>query len=254
MSVALPRHAPTRTRLRSLVVLAASLCATAATLHLGFWQLDRAAQKVALETAVRSRAALPELTEKALAKTALQAQEQHHRTARLQGRWLAEHTVFLDNRQMNGRPGFFVLTPLQIAPGDAVLVQRGWLPRDAQDRSRLPAVATPSGTVEVAGRIAPAPARLFDFAEREETGVIRQNIDPETHARALGTALRPLSVLQLSGADPAGDGLLREWPRPALGVHKHYGYAFQWFALATLITGLYVWFQLLHPRLRSRTR
>ena len=48
----------------------------------------------------------------------------------------------------------------------------------------------------------------------------------------------------------ADDGLLRQWPLPAADVHKHYGYAFQWFAMATLIVGLYVWFQLIHPRRR----
>ena len=37
--------------------------------------------------------------------------------------------------------------------------------------------------------------------------------------------------------------LRRDWPAVALGVEKHYGYAFQWFALAALILGLYLWFQ-----------
>jgi surfeit locus 1 family protein len=56
----------------------------------------------------------------------------------VQGRWLPVAPVFLDNRQMDGRPGFFVLSPLQLDRGDVVLVQRGWVPRDMQDRSRLP--------------------------------------------------------------------------------------------------------------------
>jgi surfeit locus 1 family protein len=48
-------------------------------------------------------------------------------------------------------------------------------------------------------------------------------------------------------AAEAADGLHRHWPPPAVDVHKHYGYAFQWFALAALILGLYVWFQVLAP-------
>src|SRR5437868_3343803 len=48
------------------------------------------------------------------------------------------------------------------------------------------------------------------------------------------------------------DGLLRHWPPPELGLHKHYGYAFQWFALCALILVLYVWFQLIRPRLRHQ--
>jgi surfeit locus 1 family protein len=163
----------------------------------------------------------------------------------LQGRWLAAHTVFLDNRQMGGRPGFFVVTPLELAPGDAVLVQRGWVPRDAEQRTRLPAVPTPAGSVQVAGRIAPPPSRLFAFAA-DAPGAIRQNLDLGAFSREIGVRLRPLSVQQLAGPQ---DGLQRDWPQPAVDVSKHYGYAFQWFALATLIAGLYVWFQLLRPRL-----
>ena len=64
--------------------------------------------------------------------------------------------------------------------------------------------------------------------------------------------LRPLSIQQLDADGAPPNGLLRHWPAPAFDVHKHYGYAFQWFAMAALITGLYVWFQLVRPRLRRR--
>ena len=39
------------------------------------------------------------------------------------------------------------------------------------------------------------------------------------------------------------EGLLRDWPSVGSGVHKHYGYAFQWFGLCGLVALLYVWFQ-----------
>ena len=73
------------------------------------------------------------------------------------------------------------------------------------------------------------------------------------YARETGLPLRPVTVVQEDGTAPPGDGLLRQWPRPAAGVHKHYGYAFQWFALSALILGLYAWFQLIRPR-RARQR
>jgi surfeit locus 1 family protein len=50
----------------------------------------------------------------------------------------------------------------------------------------------------------------------------------------------------------ASEGLLREWPQAATGVEKHYGYAFQWFGLALLIALLYVWFQIVRPRFKSK--
>ena len=186
-----------------------------------------------------------------LARSAGEAAAQHHRRITLEGRWVGGRTVYLDNRPMDGRAGFYVVTPLALADGDAVLVQRGWVPRDAADRSRVPQVATPEAVVRVDGRIAPPPSRLFELGA-EQQGVIRQNLDLDAFGRETGLRLRPLSVQQLDAPGAPADGLLRRWPAPAVDVHKHYGYAFQWFALASLITGLYVWFQLVRPRLRRR--
>lgn len=235
---------------RRWLVLLATLVAVAVTARLGAWQLSRAAQKEAMQAGLDARSTLPPLEPAELARTAGAAADQHHRRACVQGRWQREHTVFLDNRQMNGRPGFFVLTPLELGPGDAVLVQRGWAPRHRLDRALLPEVPTPSGAVSVCGRMAGPPAALYDFAE-VETGRLRQNVGLEAYGRETGLALRPFTLLQVAAEAPA-DGLLRDWPLPAADVHKHYGYAFQWFALALLFTGLYVWFQLLQPRLRQR--
>lgn len=237
-------------RWRAVIVLVATLIGMGVTARLGMWQLDRASQKQALQVALDARSALPALQGDELPRTAVQAQREVHRRVLLRGEWKQGVTVFLDNRQMNGRPGFFVLTPLLLAPGDAVLVQRGWLPRDMQDRAHVPQVSTPIGRVELKGRLAIAPARLYDFSPgAPPSGPIRQNLSLAQHSRELGVALRPWMVLQTEeAAAPAGDGLLRQWPPPASDVHKHYGYAFQWFGLCALMAGLYVWFQLLRPR------
>ena len=48
-------------------------------------------------------------------------------------------------------------------------------------------------------------------------------------------------------------GLVRDWPRPGGDVHKHVGYAFQWYSMAALAAGLWLWFVLLAP-LRARTK
>jgi surfeit locus 1 family protein len=235
---------------RAGVVLVAALAGVVLTANLGAWQLRRAAQKIALQTLLEKRAALPELLTAELATSPEQAEAQHYRQVRLRGRWLASRNVFLDNRQMDGRVGFYLVTPLLLdGRDDAVLVQRGWVPRDLQDRVRLPTVATPAGPVEVVGRIAPPPARLFEFAATA-SGSIRQNLDVREFAVEAGVQLAPLSVQQTATAATAGDGLRRDWPPPAVNVQMHYGYAFQWFVLSALMAGLYVWFQLVRPRLR----
>jgi surfeit locus 1 family protein len=237
---------------RPLLILLAALLVCGVTARLGVWQLDRGDQKSHLQAQISERQQLPALQQAELARDADSAAGQFNRRVQLRGHWLAQGTVFLDNRQMHGRPGFFVLTPLLLGNGDAVMVQRGWVPRDGLDRTRLPAIATPDGVQTLHGRMAPPPARLYDFGDAG-SGPIRQNLDLAAHAGSLGLRLRPWSVLQTDPVAASESPLQRDWPGPALDVQKHLGYATQWFALSALTAGLYVWFQLIRPRLRRRT-
>ncbi len=223
---------------RFWVLTGAALLGVGVALSLGRWQLERAAYKENLQVQIDAQRQRPPLDGVALQT---QGQELVHRGVVLRGVWLASHTVFLDNRQLDGKPGFYVLTPLQLADSAAVvLVQRGWAPRNFVDRAAPPAVQTPQGTVTVSGRIAPAPAKLYEFAGAA-AGPIQQNLDLAQFRAKTRLPLLDVTVMQ-TGA--ASEGLVRQWPEPATGVDKHYGYAFQWFGLGGLIALLYVWFQI----------
>jgi surfeit locus 1 family protein len=231
---------------RRWLVLLAALLGAALTARLGVWQLDRAAQKIALQAAIEAEAGKPALTQAEVG-----GEGQLHRRVALRGTWVAERTIWLDNRPMDGSTGFFVVTPLRLAGrDDVILVQRGWAPRNQLDRQQLPPLFTSSGEVAVEGRLAASPSRLYALGEGS-AGTIRQNLDPAAFAVESGLKLLPLTVVQ-TAADTPDDTLLRHWPAPDLGLQKHYGYAFQWFALCALIVGLYVWFQLIRPRLRRQ--
>lgn len=234
-------------------LLLAAVAVAALTARLGWWQLDRAAQKIQLQQALDERQALPPLQGDALARGAAEVPAQQHRRALLQGRWLNERSVYLENRPMAGRTGFYLVTPLLLDDGTAVLVQRGFMPRDLMDRTRVappPAAAASSASVPVQGRIAPALARLYEF-EATASGAIRQNLDLDAFARETRLPLRPWVLIQEDGPDVPPDGLLRQWPAPNTGVDKHHGYAFQWFALSALTLVLYAWFQFIRPRRRA---
>lgn len=238
-------------RLERWIVLLAALALAAATARLGWWQLDRAAQKRSLQQALDNRRSLPPLDAAGLARSAGQLDEQLHRQVRLSGRWSDRHTVALDNRAHGGRAGFIVLTPLLLAGDEAVVVQRGWLPRDPHDRTRFATPLLPAGEVAVHGRIAAEPSRLYEF-EAAATGVLRQNLVLADFARETGLKLLPLTIQQLAAPGDAADELERDWPAPALDLHKNLGYALQWFGLSLLTVILYLWFQIISPRLRER--
>ena len=237
---------PSRSARFWLITLAAVVM-VGVTLRLGAWQLDRAGRRLALQAAIEQRQAMPPVAQDALLQPNAQAQLLH-RAIVLHGNWLPRYTVFLDNRQMEGRPGFYVVTPMQLEGSTAVVVvERGWVPRNFEQRERLPPVPTPPGRIELRGRIAPPPAKLYEFTGAQ-SGTIRQNLDLAQFRAETGLPLADLSVRQLQG--PA-DGLLRDWPEAASGAATNYGYAFQWWAMSGLVAILYVWFQFIVPRRKA---
>lgn len=241
------RHTP-----RFWIVTAATLMAVGLTASLGHWQLNRAAEKIALQAAIDAQGRLPPLANADVADD--RKPETVHRTAELKGRWRADLTVFLDNRQMAGKVGLFVMTPLALAgSGRLVMVQRGWVPRNFVDRSKLPEVRTPDGEVTLRARLAAPPSKLYEFASANgDNGVLRQNLDLAAYAAEKRVDL--LTHLSAIETDAPADGLSRDWPALNTGVDRHYGYAFQWFGLSALLVVLYVWFQFIQPRRSRRAR
>lgn len=237
-----------RTRRGFWWITLAAVGAIAVTSALGFWQLGRADDKRALWAQREQRQAQPPVgwAELQLAAAEGGLAGLHDRPVALRGRWMHDATVFLDNRTMGGRVGFVVVTPLlPLDDGAALVVQRGWVPRRMDDRTALPPLEQADGEVEVLGRLAPPPSRYYEFAGANE-GAIRQNIDLDAYAAEWSLRLLPASVQQFP-APEADEGLWRDWPEVGGDVHKHYGYAFQWFGLSFLILFLYVWFQIIVP-------
>jgi surfeit locus 1 family protein len=232
------------------LVLVAALVSVFITASLGFWQLRRAALKEQIQADIQAKEFAGTL-HNADVKGAESLVSWLHRSAQFSGTWIPEATVFLDNRQMSGRQGFYVVTPFQLAnDGRWVLVQRGWVPRDFLDRTRVPEVLTPKGVITLSGRIAASPGRVYELGEAG-AGPIRQNLDVVAFAREHAAQVLNGSLVQLAPVpNTPPDGLLRNWPHVASDVHKHHGYAFQWFGLCALILILYVWFQIISP-LRS---
>ena len=262
---------------RFWVITLAAVLTLAATVSLGRWQLSRAAQKEALQASIDAQKLKPPLTQAEFLAMD-RATDALHRPVRLRGLWLTPQTVYLDNRQMHGTPGFYVLTPFALEGTEqTVMVQRGWIQRNFVDRTQLGAVETPAGIVEVTGLIEPPPSHLLELGTSatapaagasapaaaasaplaptpavEGYSPIRQNLDLEAFRAETKMPLRTDVSLQQTG--PASEGLQRDWPAPALGLERHYGYAFQWFGLSALVVILYVWFQFITPLRRSRRR
>ena len=217
-----------RPRLWALV-LAASACG--AGIALGNWQAGRATQKRALAEALEHALRAPPVD---VPREIARADALALKHVAANGRFLAEHTVYLDNKLRRGRTGYEVVTPLQLN-GVHVLVNRGWVPAE-KTRDALPAVGSPRGVFRVEGL---ALARIPQVLEPggPAAGRVRQNLDIAAYAQETGLRLQPVVIEQHS---PAPDGLVREWTRPDAGIEKHESYSLQWYSLAALAVVLFI--------------
>jgi surfeit locus 1 family protein len=216
---------------RITLAIGATLAGLAATLLLGEWQLRRAAEKVALEQAWDAAYRAAPLKLHAAPDLAAVA-EQLPRRVRVRGYFEHEHTVWLENRALEGRAGFLVVTPLRLQDTPMrILVNRGWAPRDPSDRTHLAPIGQPRGPVEIEGMAVAGVPRVYQLGEGE-AGPIRQNLDVEAMRAALGA---PVASFVVEQSSPLDDMLDRRRHSPLSEVDRHRGYAFQWFALAALL-------------------
>ena len=251
---------------------AASVAALAVVilgLSLGFWQLRRAEEKAQLQSARDLAAAAPALPLSAEEKRAAGNDgdvRPPHATlpplpvpaeidgngVRASGVFVADRSVFLDNRTREGIAGFHVLTPLKLLGRDSyLLVLRGWIRRDPYDRTRLPSLMTPSGVVTVAGEAVvslPQPMMLGKEPPPGPQDRLWQHFDYDRFSQWADLPLYPVILRQT--VDPAyRDDLARDWNQPGVSVDRHLGYAFQWFALTA--AAIVTWMILLR-RLRTK--
>jgi len=208
----------------------------------GNWQRARLAQKLALAGELeRARATAPVPLPQGVDDWGAW----RYRVVDLAGRFDPGAQMLLDNRVESGRVGYHVLTPLTLADGRTVLVNRGFAPAGAR-RTDLPVVPPPTGSVAVQGRVVVPGARYFELgkpapAGRAEERQVWQVIDLPRMATAIGRPLLPVVVEQTSAGD---DGLVRRWPSPDTGSDKHRIYMVQWYTFAVLAAGLYIGFGL----------
>ncbi|MBB5216202.1 SURF1 family protein [Parapusillimonas granuli] len=219
--------------------------------RLGYWQLDRASERDALKQAMDAGRAQPPLELRAGTPAAAL---RPWRPAQATGAWRHELTVLLENRNFQGRPGYWVATPLLLAgppPQAAVLVLRGWLPRPMRPGESLAPIPAPPDTQTIRGELLDRVPRLFELwswsdhatrlpARLPDPGAPLprlQNLDLADYAAATGLALLPAVLAQTepaAGAEAAADPLRREWPDPLLDSDKNRGYALQWFGFMTI--------------------
>lgn len=219
---------------RRLFPPVAALGLIALFVSLGFWQLDRAGEKNRIEALFDADAPVTRVTGD-MTVTEFQS-------IQARGRYLDDKQVLIDNMILDGRVGYYVITPFRYAPGSPLLlVNRGWIGRDP-GREGWPELGPIDGAGSIRGKAGYLPSvgirsrPAFDDTEAWPRKANYPTLDEL--AQAIGEDLLPFVLL----LDPQEDGgFVRRWRPEERGPMMHYGYAIQWFAMSAAAFGFLVW-------------
>lgn len=214
-------------------------------ISLGLWQIDRAGEKADIRDRYETRGEMPPVD---INDSRLAPERDEYRRATVRGRYREDLTIYLDNKVLNGVPGYEILTPLELigegrSAGRFILVNRGWIAW-GETRETLPAVDTPAGVVELSGRLTTPPADYFTLegepAGGSEFSPLWQNLDLGRYEDVTGLPVSPL-VLELAPGGEQDTVLVRQ-PRDYDDpwIERHRAYAVQWFGLAFVLVVLYL--------------
>ena len=199
------------------------------------WQAQRGLQKQALAEQRDSA--------EALAPAPFHSQAAYGQHVEISGRFYASKQVLLDNQLVEHRNGVHLWTPLRLADGSLVLVNRGWIPA-SPDRQQTPDWETPSQAVTLTGywvRLPRAGVKVANTNCEAPKWPARMVYPSHDELACLYDAPLADGIVQLS--PDAAHGFVRDWAVAGLPPSRHFGYALQWFALTVClwILCLFAW-------------
>jgi cytochrome oxidase assembly protein ShyY1 len=215
---------------RRIALVVAAIVVALVCVRLGFWQLDRLEQRRALNEQIGSRSSNAPISLDGGLPDETASWSYSPVTA--SGEYLPEAELILYGRPLEGRPGDHVLSVLTLGDGTAVLVDRGWIPFDADTVAPVEgASAAPSGHVTVTGVLIPSEEEDGAFDDAQDR--IR-SIDIEQIGDRFGLDLEPGYLLLSRQSPEQPGGLPVPAALPELSEGPHLSYAIQWFSFATI--------------------
>jgi len=211
------------------------LAASAGMVGLGFWQLARLRERQASNIEIRARLAQPPQT-----LTAATGELPEYQPVQAQGTYDFAQEIVLKNRAHDGQPGVHVLTPLRLAAGGAVLVDRGWIPYLEADAVARTPYQQPTGLVAVIGIARRSQSRSAPFLPADPTASpTGPRLDawfwPDIAQIQIQTPYRLLPFYIELAPVPGAPALPAGGYEVDLSDGPHLSYAIQWFSFSLIL-------------------
>ncbi len=203
---------------------------------LGQWQISRAQYKDNLQQKIAERQHKAPISYNELP---YEETDRVFLPVAFRGTYDSSHTIFFDNRIVDGVVGYDVFSPFMLENQVVVLVNRGFI-EQGKSRKQLPNINTPPGIVNIRGLMEKPPAKGLVLSEDLHQGMqwpaVLQYIDIAELEAKLGSQLMDMIVR----LDENEAGALK-YHQPIINLDsaKNNGYAFQWFAMMSALLSLY---------------
>ncbi|MFT4058676.1 MAG: SURF1 family protein [Legionella sp.] len=202
--------------------------------RLGFWQIHRADEKANMLAAQKMRKQLNPVPWNSKCPLPVQ-----YERIQLEGLYLSQ-VFLLDNQHYQHQFGYDVLSPLELADGSIVMIDRGWLHGD-NTRRIFPKIKNPEHLVKLQGTAYfPNKNQWVLGAIFEKKGgktVILERFEEQLVSQLLQKTVYPF-IIRLDKQDT--HGFVREWETVSMPAQRHLGYALQWFAMAVVVLIIFV--------------
>ena len=197
---------------------------------LGFWQLDRANEKRAIEASIQK--ANTGIVELIADENRLLEKEYYQ--VRLKGQYQSNKQFIYDNQIVDQVSGYYVLTPFKLEnQPSAIIINRGFIPWNG-DREKLADVSIKKTKSEIKVQIS-KPIKRIELKSSEignNFPVLIQAIDLVKMSELAGIDFSSMVGLLDASMD---DGFVRKWEPYTGSIEKHIGYAVQWFLMAIVL-------------------
>ncbi|WP_375003696.1 SURF1 family protein [Aeromicrobium sp. CTD01-1L150] len=228
------------------VVLLTAIC-----LRAGMWQMDKHDARVVDNAVARENLlADPVPLDDVVAPGEDVADDAEWSTVQVTGTYDPEHELTVKFSTRDGAPGVDVVTPLLLADGTAILVDRGWMQTANNNERPEDIQAPPQGEVDVVGWLRPD-SEAGERAVTPYDGQVRA-VSAATVSETVPQDLRS-GYLELQ-EQTGGTGDLRPEPVPDLGQGPHFFYALQWWFFGLLAVIGFLWFAWSEARDRREAR
>lgn len=231
-------------------------------INLGLWQLRRHDDRLALRDQLADSLAQPALDISEIGDIGEigsgSAADLEYRRVEAQGELWCSQAVLVRNRTLGGRPGYWVMAPLELGAGSgagagassAVMVNLGWLPRELASGSICPAPTRTtltgllflprSGSNKECNSLSP----ICTFGQPDIAAMSAHFAGTGLSSGAQSSSDAPLSVrpdfyIQMESSAPPAAPQLSVLGAPEFSLGNHRSYAVQWFIFATIAAGGY---------------